>query len=466
MSAQHAAGPYLRFVPRDHPPYAFVRRALIFAPYFLPRRRVGSMRPFRFAIHLRDFGWEPVVLTIAARGQELTEKEARLLDGIETHTVVPPFDRSVKAESQLGAQAARKRRSGPSLLDWIDRHMPVDSWMPLFLLKSRQIRRIVQSVGPDVLWSTGDPWSGLVMGERIASRFDLPWVADFRDPWTLCEVRTDGPSQATRAIDQRIESRVLRRADAVLFQATQTEKKYAAAHPALAGKMTTIYNSFDPFVFDDPVDFGSTPALGVGTGDELHLGFFGRFRAMSPATQIIDILAEARNRHGADAHRIFVHSSGPLNDNDRAYADSLGVADAFKPLDAVPLEKALSLLRRFDLLLVSTDERRDEIIPAKLLEYLATGRPIISLSRNPEVGRILAETGTGHQYAEGSDEEIADMLVGCLREKSNAGPLPFPFRPVRETILDFEARHTTAQLADLFDQVHAARRSRSTANER
>ena len=79
----------------------FMKRVLMFTPYFLPRRRVGAMRPFRFVIHLRDFGWEPVVMTIAAKGQQLTPREAELLEGIRIIELAPPFDRTLASESQL-----------------------------------------------------------------------------------------------------------------------------------------------------------------------------------------------------------------------------------------------------------------------------------------------------------------------------------------------------------------------------
>jgi len=45
------------------------------APYFVPRRRVGAQRPFKFAIHLEKFGWKPTVITIADQNQDLSANE-------------------------------------------------------------------------------------------------------------------------------------------------------------------------------------------------------------------------------------------------------------------------------------------------------------------------------------------------------------------------------------------------------
>ena len=197
-----------------------MKRALLFAPYFLPRRRVGSMRPFRFAIHLREFGWEPTVLTIEAPGQELTAKEARLLEGIERVAPRPPFDRTLQAESQLGSSSgqtggsARKHAYG---LGTLDHQFPVDTWLLLFGLRYREILRTVERVRPDVIWSTGDPFSSLVVSRQLRRRFGIPWVADFRDPWTLCDVRSEGQWALTRAVNRYLERRIVEDADAVFL---------------------------------------------------------------------------------------------------------------------------------------------------------------------------------------------------------------------------------------------------------
>ena len=444
----------------------FLKRALFIAPYFLPRRRVGSMRPFRFVIHLKEFGWEPTVLTIAAPGQTLTDKEARLLEGIDLVEIVPPFDRTVKAESQLGLAAkhstektARARSLSSDLLSTLDRQIPVDTWLLLFWLKYRQIVRAVERVRPHVLWSTGDPWSGLVVGGQLARRTGIPWVADFRDPWTLCRVRTAGKSALTQAIDRYFERQVLETADAVLFQSEQNERKYRQHYADLDLRTTTIYNSYDPAVFEDPVALDDAPTEPTA-GDTLDLGFFGRFRALSPASLIADVLAEAHRRHGDAADGIRIHAFGPLNEDDARYARERGVLHHFRRQDAVPLEDALAALRRFDVLLLSTDPRRDEIIPAKLLEYLAAGRPILSLSRNPEVRAILRRTGTGLQPLPDERAAMADLLVDCLQARRDGRSLPIPFDPNPAEVQRFAARPTTKALADLFEETLATSRQR------
>ncbi len=419
---------------------------LLVAPYFLPRRRVGAMRPLRFAIHLREFGWDPVVMTIASRGS-LTPREAGLLKGIPVVELSPPFDLTGGSESQLGEGPGRR----PAARGLLRLRLPVDGWLPFFLWSYRRILREVRRINPDAVWSTGDPWSGLVITEMLCRRLGIPWIADFRDPWTICRVRSQGRGPIVRALDRRFEGRVLRGADAVLFQATETERRYRERFAELGLRTTTITNSFDEALLADPVLEGGAPP--AGPGGRLRIGFFGRFREMSPAGPVIEALAEAGRRDPQLAAAVHVHSFGPLNAEDRSRAGARGLADRFHAEEAVPLEQALSALRRFDVLLLSTHPDRDEIIPAKLLEYLAVGRPILSLSPNPEVARILEETGTGVQLPVDDAAGLADLLLRCAGAKQQGDPLPIPCARDRERIAAYEARATTRQLADLLDSI-------------
>lgn len=455
-----------------------IRRALLFAPYFLPRRRVGSMRPFRFALHLEEFGWEPTVLTIAAPGQHLTAKEKRLLRNVEIVDLRSPFDRTLSSESQLraekpsppagaGTKSALLRRSGKkgvvgTVLETLDRQFPSDTWLLLFAAKHRQLRQIVGRIQPDVLWCTGDPWSGLVAARRLAEHFGLPWVADFRDPWTLSELRSEGQWPLSRMADEYFERKVIESAHAVVFASASVEKAYRARYDAIDFESRVITNSFDSSVFNDPIAFNTTQALPVSDADGLHVGFFGRFRSLSPAALIVDALGALKRRDPTLVRRIHIHSFGSLNAADAAYAIEHDVTSCFVRENAVPLEHSLAALRRFDLLLVSTEVSREQIIPAKLFEYLAAGRPILSLSRNPEVRSILAQTGTGTQLDPLQPEAVADVLAGCLEACDNGRPLPIPFHPNAAAISKYEARETTRLLSGVFDEVTERRRARRT----
>ena len=312
--------------------------------------------------------------------------------------------------------------------------------------------RQAAEVNPQVIWATGDPWSGLVAGQWLSKRLGVPYIADFRDPWTLSEVRTREKWAWVKRIDKRAERRVVAGADVLMFQTRRVADAYRERYARLDPAMVVIANSFDPDVFDDPI------AIEEGVHGEdvllerssmLRIGFFGRFRAMSPAAPIMDALAELQKRQASLAERVCVHSFGPLSESDAARARAQGLEGQFVCEGAVPLERALSVLRRFDILLVSTDIRRRYIIPAKIFEYLAVGRPILSLSPNPEVGEMLQRTGTGVQIQDKA--AVARLLTECIHARELGQPLPIPFDPKPEEIMRHDARATTREFVRTLD---------------
>ncbi len=413
------------------------------------------MRPFRFAIHLQEYGWKPTVLTIATPGQRLTSKEEHLLRDVDVVEITTPFDRTTRSESQLGLASSHRNRSSPGpaarLLQKVDQQFPIDTWMLLFLAKYGQLLEVVRQVSPHVIWATGDPWSSLVIGRRLARRLRIPFFPDFRDPWTLSDIRKAEQWKAPQAVDRYFERLIVRDADVVIFQTPRVEASYQRHYAELDFASTTIPNSFDPSVFDDDVDVGTATAQAVSDGEGLAIGFFGRFRKMSPATLIVDILAALRRMDASVAEDVDVYSFGPLPEADRIYAADRGVDENFKTRRPVPLERALASLREFDLLLLSTEPSRTEIIPAKLFEYLAAGRPILSLSRNPTIDDILRKTGTGVQITDSA--RAADLLRACRSARRAGEPMPIPFQPNPTEIRKYDARTTTGDLATIFDRI-------------
>ncbi len=414
------------------------------------------MRPFRFAIHLREFGWEPTVMTIPFPEGRLTDKEAHLLKDVRVLSIASPVDRTFRSESQLGAstgQEGRSRQGAPA--PWIaalDQQFPVDTWLPLFAAKFRTMLRQAAEVDPQVVWATGNPWSGLVAGRWLSKRLGVPYIADFRDPWTLSEARTRPKWSWVKRIDRYAERRVAAGADMLMFQTGRLADAYREHYAWLDPDTVVIKNSFDPDVFDDPISVAGRfkrEDVGADSSSMLRIGFFGRFRATSSAAPIMDVLVELRKQQAALAKRICIHSFGPLSEADAAQARAYGLEEQFVCEDVVPLERALSTLRRFDLLLVIADPHPRHVLPAKIFEYLVVGRPILSLSPNLEAGDMLRRTGTGVQIQDTAS--AARLLTECLHAREAGRPLPISFDPKSEEIMRYDARTTTREFARTLD---------------
>ncbi len=418
------------------------RSVLMIAPYFPPRRRVGSLRPYKFARELPQWGWEPRVVHLATPTERATAEESIQLDALDRHAVGSAGDRTMVAGGS-SLEHTHPRRS--LVLDRLDGVVPVDGWLATLLAALPGVLRFARASRVDVVWSTADPWSSHVLAGLVAIRLGRPWIADYRDPWNLCGVRGRNRPAWVRSLDRQVEERVLASADRIVFTAERTRSRYAAARPRRAAKMVTITNAYA----GEPRAWSADPVY----GDRLVLRFFGRFRPLSSASRTIDVLRRVRALDPVAFSNLEVRSVGELSGEDRRRAEEAGVLDRFVSEEAVPYEAAAERLSTSDLLLVSVEPGREEILPAKLIDYLPVGRPIVALADSPEVADVLKTTGTGRMYGRDQVEEAARHLIACVWCALSGIPLSgFPTAQP-EALRRYSSASTAARLAGLLDEV-------------
>lgn len=409
------------------------------------------MRPFKFAIHLREYGWKPVVLTIQNSNDRLSELENELLEGIEIIKLTSPFDRTTSAGKVKGKNSDSSHSASVTdhIAEWIDRHIPTDSWIFLLKLKYLSILKSAKQAAPDLIWSTGDPWSGLWLGEKLSGDMNVPWIADFRDPWTLADVQLRNRSPFSMAMDRRIEKRVVEKADKLIFTSKAAEEKYSAHYHLPSQKTATVYNAFDRGLLEDI----NKPWQGISNPDMLNLIFFGRFRRLSPAEPIINALLQMKHHGDKSLQDIKIHSFGRPGREEEIRIKNLQLTDHFVFHEPVLPEKASSVLEQADILLVSTNRERKNIIPAKLWDYMAADKPILSIAPNPEISRILKVSGAGVQLNPDAPEDIANLLAKCARNKRKGDHIALTSESNINDRSIFSAEHTTGQLTAIFDEL-------------
>lgn len=421
-----------------------MKPVVLIAPYFPPRRRVGALRPYRFAKYLPEFGYKPIIVHIEDRSSLLTRQEKQALSGCDFISIKPPFDFTT------GASGAKRRSSATPKAaaqpPFIDKMMPMDTWWPLLYYKLPEVLHQVCSFSPELIWSTADPWSSNWLGMKLKHSLGLPWVADFRDPWTLCNLRGREKPALTRRLEQRLERRMIKSADLLTFTAMRTTELYHEHYKHLNTPAYTIYNSYDEAAFSS-----ETSVHPPCPPEKLNVFFFGAFRPLSPAKPIIEVLENMHKHFPEQAGMVQIISNAPLNAEDQALAGRAGVSHHFVTAPRVLPEESRAYLQQADVLLLSTSELRDEIIPAKLWDYIAAKRPMLGLSSNPEVHNLLEMHG-GEAFSPHHSEAAARALAGYAREKQKRGRCAFTgaINPFTETAA-FTSQETTRNLARLFD---------------
>ena len=215
------------------------KRALIVSFYWPPSGGGGVQRWLKFAKLLPGHGWQPIVVTPS--NPDVPVHDPTLLDDVTDDIEVWSFpiwepSRALRrlgiggASSRLGADGAAPTSLVGKIVRWVRGNMFVpDARVGWVRPTTRQLLQRLKTEPVDVVVTTGPPHSMHLIGLALKRATGLPWVADFRDPWSTMDYLEDfGLSARSRATFQRMEREVVAEADCVLVTSPGALKELGA----------------------------------------------------------------------------------------------------------------------------------------------------------------------------------------------------------------------------------------------
>jgi hypothetical protein len=391
-----------------------VRRVVIVSPYFPPSTLAGVHRARLLARHLPAHGWEPVVVCVHERHHEepLDPGLARL---------VPSQVRVVKTKA-VPSWLARRVGVGD---------LSLRGWWPL----RWAVHRLLGQEGADVVLITMGPFYTSLFARGIRSRFRVPVVLDYQDPWvsrwgaTLPRWSKGGWSHR---LATWLEPRALRQADWITAVSAGTYAEILSRHRWIQpARCTEIPIGGDPCDFKLVGDSSFEPTCLAEQPGCLCLRHVGTLLPRAGATlrALLEGVALLRQQAPDLVNRLrldFVGTSnqpagGPLRVE--PLARELGLAELVREVPArVPYLEALALLTRAHAVLaLGSDE--PHYTASKLYPMLLSGRPGLALFHHASSvctvvravgGAILVTYGGEHEVGERVGD-IAAALERLLR---------------------------------------------------
>jgi hypothetical protein len=379
------------------------RRVLMLAYHFPPYvGSSGARRTIAFVRYLRDYGWEPTVLSVGTGAYERTSDDelAKLPPGVE---VVRPFVLDVARHLSIAGRY-------PSRLAVPDR------WASWRYTGFRAGLETARRIGADVVWSTYPIATAHALAARIARASGLPWVADMRDPM----VEFDAYSGIAYPTDPRVREARLRIERTVVESASRVvfctggalaicRDRYGAAS---ANRFAVIPNGYDEEEFSAALSKVPSTASTARAGFTLvHSGtvYPGDDRSPGPLFRALGALrAEGMLPHG---FRLVLRATG-YDAIVAGLAHEAGVTDLVEIAPSLPYGAALQEMVSADALLLLQGSASNPAIPAKLYEYLRARRPILGLTHPDGETHALLQRLNAATLARLDD---ADSIRGALR---------------------------------------------------
>lgn len=423
------------------------KRVLIITYYWPPSAGSGVQRWLKFAKYLPKYGWEPVIFT--PENPDFDLKDESLLKEIapELEVIKQPIWEPYKL-----LHAFRRKKSGhpARLMDqskksWIER---AAVWARANLLVpdprvfwvNPSVKFLSKRLAQDqfqAIITTGPPHSMHLIGKELKEKYQIPWIADFRDPWSQWEFLDTLPMKdSVRQKHEQLEQDVLRAADQVLTISPSFQQDLETIS---SRKVQLFTNGFDR---DDlPKDFLKKPKNQGG----FHLVYTGVIDAIRNPIPLLKAFKEEFVSTGEAVKMSFV---GRVSDAVRGHvvADSWLKKHVFFP-GYVSHEEVFAFYAEADalvLILTQTKNAKGNI-PGKLFEYLSTGIPILALG-DPEgdTAQILRDSGAGVVHAH---EDFTAIQVE-LRKLASHGELQLK----SEKIESYSRQNLTRKLATLLDE--------------
>jgi len=377
-----------------------MKKVLVITYYWPPSGGGGVMRWLKMSKFLPELGWQPIIYTPENPDPSVTDesllKEIHK-DIIEIKTPIwEPYDFYRKI---TGKKSGTKFKSGyiseASEGNWKNKISvfirgnflipdPRKFWIKPSV---KYLIKYLQENPVDLIISTGPPHSMHLIALGVKKKFDIPWIADFRDPWT--DIDFYRKLKLTRLADKRhkkLEKKVLDAADHVVTVspgcATDLER---IAHK----KIEVINNGFDPTDYDFEM-----PKLDK-TFTISHFGAFNKDRNPAALWTGMNELSQA----DPDFKRLLrINLIGQTDQSVIADIEKNNLKENLIIKDHLPHREGLIELSKSQVLLLPLNDAPNVkgILPGKMYEYMALRRPILALGpTDADYAAILHETKAG-----------------------------------------------------------------------
>jgi hypothetical protein len=246
----------------------------------------------------------------------------------------------------------------------------------------------------DAIVSTGPPHSMHLIAEAVHQATGIPWIADFRDPWTNIDFYKD--LRLTSWADKKqhvLELKVLKNATKIVTVSWIARDEFKD----VSGRkdIEVVPNGFDDADFPKDQNILLDEEFSI-----LHMGSMNNDRNPSAFWQA---LQQALQDEPTLAQHLRIRLIGPIDYAVRTSVEQNGLLAFTEIIPFVPHTEAVSLQQQAQVLLLIVNHSTNALsmVPGKLYEYIGARRPILAIAYHKSDAAYvirLTESGDVHEY--------------------------------------------------------------------
>ncbi|MEZ4828739.1 MAG: glycosyltransferase [Bacteroidia bacterium] len=431
-----------------------MKKVLLITYYWPPSGGAGVQRVLKLVKYFRDFGWEPVVYAPENPAYPIID-ESLLNDIPPQQTVIrgrvwEPYDlyktftgQRKKERVYSGFLSEEKNPSLTQKLSvWIRGNFFIPDARKFWIKPSvSRLTEWLKTHPVDVILSSGPPHSVHLIAKGVKEKTGIPWVADFRDPWTNIDFYDQ--LMLTRWADRKhrkLEKSVVTRADKLVTVSWVWAKEFETLG---ARQVAVITNGFD---------HEDMKTEGIVHLEEKfvcsHIGYLNRDRNNETLWKAFGELCRELPGFKNDLKLRFIGKTDAIT---FAQLTQNELMDQVEKIDYIPHNEVLNYTRSTQVLLLLVNNVPNVMghIPGKTYEYIGSRRPVLAVGpEDADFARVIRETNSGEVCGFDNLEKMKRVLFQFYR-RYKKGELTNPEGPVER----FTRREATRHMAAVLDKL-------------
>jgi hypothetical protein len=431
-----------------------MKKVLIITYYWPPCGGGGVQRWLKFVKYLREYGWEPVVFT--PENPECPSVDDSLLKDVPEdieiirNKIWEPYSfykklTGKKAGDKIQAGFLSEKKTKSKFLEqlsvWIRGNLFIPDARKFWIKPSVKFLAGYLKDNPvDLIVSTGPPHSAHMIAMGLKERFNIKWLADFRDPWTNIDFYKDLKlGKRADKVHHQLEEKVLQSADSVVVISKGMKEDFRSI---LNRHYEVIPNGFDP-------DDASVEQGEVKSNGKFSLSHIGSLTKTRNPENLWRVLSDLVKEVPDFARNLEIRNVGKIDYHAVEAIKSFGLEPYLTTIPYLSHEEVVKEQRSASvlLLLVNRTPNAKLIVTGKIFEYLISKRPIICIGPpDGDAATIINETKCGEVF----DFDEIKSLKKYLLEKYNA----FKANDLINSCVSvdrFNRKNLTEKLASVFE---------------
>ena len=384
-----------------------MKKVLIITYYWPPTGGAGVQRWLKFSKYFRQFGWEPIIYTPS--NPDFPINDDTLLKDVPSDLTIlktqitEPYDiyrkimrkKKTDAVNQGFLSEEKENTFMQSVMIWVRGNFFIPDARKFWINPSiTYLSDYIQKNKIDAVISTGPPHSMHLIAMGLKHKFNIPWIADFRDPWTQIDFYSQLKlSSVADAKHKKLEHQVLTQANKVVTISPSCGKDLEKLGNR---KVDIITNGFDT---DDFIP------MAIGIDSKMMEGFMfhhtGALNKDRNPYTLWKVLGDLCKENSEFKKELILKFTGKT---DAIVFESLkqhGLEANFQKLEYMPHSEIVKSMVQSPILLLPLNNTPNNagVLSGKLFEYLAAKRPVFGVGLpNADAAAILKETNAGTMY--------------------------------------------------------------------